>query len=79
MNFSIHVGESLAHALEGLAKKSKKTRNALINDALQCYVERQHRSEWPKAVRELAGAAKDLDPFENTRRELGRMTEDPLV
>ena len=78
MNFSIHIDDTLAGDLEGLVKKSKTTRNALINQALRSYLEDRRRSKWPKAVLELAGAAKDLEPFERSRRELAPLSEDPL-
>ena len=78
MNFSIHVDESLAHDLESLAKRSKKARNAVINEALRCYLEGQRRSSWPRAVLELAGAARKLKPFEESRRELAKISKDPL-
>lgn len=79
MNFSIHIDESLARGLEGLAKESEKTRNALINEAIRHYLEEHRHSKWPKAVLALAGAAKGLKPFEELRCELANISEDPLA
>lgn len=79
MNFSIHIDDSMARKLESLAKKSRKTRNALINEALRHFLEHNRRSKWPQAVIELAGSAKDLEPFEKFRSDLTQVPEDPLA
>lgn len=79
MNFSIHIDQPTARDLENLVKKTKKTRNALINEALRTFLETQRRSQWPRKVKELAGAAKDLLPFEDLRNELLIPPADPLA
>ena len=79
MNFSIHVDDTLIPPLEGLAKKTKKTRNSLINEAIRHFLEGHRRSKWPQAVLELAGAAKNLSPFESSRSKLKKPPEDPFA
>lgn len=79
MNVSVHLQDSLGREVERAVKKTKKTRNALINEALRYYLEEKGRSRWPRAVIRLAGAARDLEPFEKSRQELGRLSEDPLA
>lgn len=78
MNFSIHIDDRVASQLVFLSKKTKKTRNALINQAIRFFLETQNKSEWPKAVRELAGSDHLLTPFENHRQELAPLKEDPM-
>lgn len=78
MNFSIHIDDSAAKDLGTLARRSGKTRNALITEALHSFLDQRKRREWPKAVKSLAGADKRLVPFENQRRSLKALPEDPL-
>lgn len=79
MNFSIHIDTGLAEDLATAVKKSGKKRNALINEALREFLRRKAPRNWPKEVSSLAGAVKDLKPFEEYRRELGPADEDPLA
>ncbi len=78
MNFSIHLEDELAEALNVLAKREARSRNALIREAVADFVARKKPGQWPTAVKQLAGVAPQLEPFENRRRELHDATEDPL-
>lgn len=79
MNFSIHIDSQLAEGLASAVKKSGKTRNALINEALRDFLRLRTQMKWPKEVASLAGAAKDLEPFEARRNELGLLRDDPFA
>lgn len=79
MNFSIHLDDPLAHALNDMARQSGKTRNALIREAIRAFVGHFTRSKWPKTIKALAGADPTLEPFEDLRRELSPLTKDPFV
>lgn len=71
MNFSVHLDEALAKELALLVKRSKKNRNALINEALRQFVAQKRRSEWPRELLE-AEPPPGVEPFEkhrSTRRE----------
>jgi len=76
MNFSIHVKKETAVKLKQVVKKTGKTRNALINEAIEQYLQSEQPSEWPKEVLELAGSFPDLTPFEDYRKELKEPDED---
>lgn len=70
MNFSIHIKKETAIKLKVLVKKTGKTRNALINEAIEQYLQSEQPSEWPKEVWELFGSYPELTPFEDYRKEL---------
>lgn len=79
MNFSIHIDEELALELSRVVKRSGKSRNALVNEALRQYLEGQNKSRWPQSVMSIAGTDKKGTPFESFRKELGKPKEDPFA
>jgi metal-responsive CopG/Arc/MetJ family transcriptional regulator len=73
MNFSVHLDDRTMAALEDLARTSRKTRNALIRQAVTELLERQRHGEWPASVLEFFASPtdnSDLVPFEARRDEL---------
>jgi hypothetical protein len=68
MNFSIHIDDQVAAALEKEAKRSGKTRNRLIGEAVRAYLERTRPTEWPPELLDFA-PVKGLKPFESFRRK----------
>lgn len=83
MPFSIHMDEETRRAIEALARKSGKTRNALINEAVREFVRRRTAQQWPQDVREWIEAtskksAARMPPFESYRSELTAQGEPDL-
>ncbi len=83
MPFSVHMDDATRRAVETLARKTGKTRNALINEAVREFVRTRASAEWPEDVRtwiksgpRRARAA--LPPFESYRAELGEQRETAL-
>jgi predicted transcriptional regulator len=66
MNFSVHLDDALAHQLALLVKRTKKNRNALINEAVRHFVALKQRAEWPQELLE-AEAPEAVEPFEKHR------------
>ncbi len=79
MNFSVHLEDELVQALNVLAERESRSRNALIREAVRNLVERRRSRAWPEQVRRLAGAAPKLQPFESHRNELVPASEDPFA
>ena len=79
MGFSVHLEDELVEALEALAEREHRSRNALIRDAVRAFIEQHRPRQWPDEVRRLAGAAPDMEPFESHRAELEHPSEDPLA
>lgn len=83
MPFSIHMDEETRRAIEALAQKSGKTRNALINEAMREFVRSRAAQEWPENVRAwIEAGPKRVDarmlPFESYRSELAKLDEPDL-
>ncbi len=79
MSFSIHLDNNSIEQLLRLAKKTGKTRNALIREAVERLLHDEACVAWPKAVEQLAGAMPDLTPFEANRAELLPLKDDPFA
>jgi predicted transcriptional regulator len=77
------MDEETRRAIEALARKSGKTRNALINDAVREFVRSRAAQEWPDNVRAWIAAgpkrgAASVPPFESYRSELTEQGEPDL-
>ena len=68
MNFSIHIDDRVARALAKEAKRSGKTRNALIGEAERQFLAQRLITDWPRELLE-ATPIKGLKPFESFRRK----------
>ena len=68
MNFSIHIDDRTAKSLAREVRRSGKTRNALIGEAVRQYLDQSRISEWPAELLE-AQPLKGLKPFESFRRK----------
>ena len=66
MNFSIHIDDETAARLKREAARKKRTRNALITEAVKQWLERAQRSEWPEELQDFEGTP-TLEPFEKAR------------
>ena len=75
MNFSIHLADDLVREVSQIAKKTSKTRNALITQAVREFVAVQGHKNWPQEVYQLAGVSPNLKSFESHRDELKPPTE----
>lgn len=78
MNFSIHLDDKAVEDLDRLSRKTGRKRNALIRQAVELLLDSTRKKEWPRQVFALAGAVKDLVPFESYREELPPPDEDPF-
>jgi predicted DNA-binding protein len=78
MTFSIHIDEPTAEALARAARAAGRTRNALIRQAIQEWLTRRERQDWPAIVREFKGDRR-VTPFETSRRALREPPADPLA
>ncbi len=78
MNFNVYLDDETGLALNRAAKQSGASRNALIRQALDEWLQRRSTPRWPSDFLEFTGAP-DLPPFEVTRRELAPLADDPLA
>lgn len=69
MHFSIYLDDQTGTRLKKLARQLRTSRNAAIRQAIEEWVARQGRKQWPRAFMEFRGV-KDMPPFESNRSEL---------
>jgi hypothetical protein len=69
MNFSLHLSDDLVRHLSAMAKATGQSRNALIRQAVEEWLERQTRRQWPEEVSGFSGFP-EVVPFEQARAEL---------
>lgn len=78
MNFNIYLDDETGQLLNKVAKKSGKSRNALIRQAVREWLKRQGKPQWPEEVLAFKGMA-DMPLFETSRDRLRPPVADPLA
>lgn len=78
MNFNVYVNKKTGERITKIAKKSKRSRNSIVTEALEEWLDSHTSSQWPDHFF-------DFDPIDNvpdfkaTRKELKDIPEDPLT
>ena len=78
MHFNIYLDDETGQRLTAAAKERGENRNAVIRHAVQEWLRREGRSEWPALVRSHMGDS-DMPPFEAGRDQLLPPSADPLA
>ena len=78
VNFNIYLDDETGQLLNKVAKKSGKSRNALIRQAVREWLKRQGKPQWPEEVLAFKGMA-DMPLFEASRDRLRPPVADPLA
>nr|CAA6830443.1 MAG: Unknown protein [uncultured Thiotrichaceae bacterium] len=78
MNFNIYLDDQLGAELTEAAKVNKKSRNALIRDAVALWLKTHKNSQWPDDVLAFEGIP-DFPAFEAQRDDLGSPKDDPFA
>lgn len=78
MNFNIYIDDKVGIKLNKLAKTSGKTRNALIREAIEEWVNHQINPQWSEKILSFKGL-KDMPSFESYRSELNEPKDDPFA
>lgn len=78
MNFNIYLDEQTGKRLTRVAAKSRKSRNALIRDAIRGWLAVEGKAVWPDLVLEFEGV-KGVEPFESHRKRLRAPARNPLA
>mgnify|MGYP003394651694 CR=1 FL=1 len=77
MNFNTYLKKEIAEQVTKLAKKLQRSRNSIISEALEQWLERYQKSKWPKGFFDFE-PLEDLPDFKGYRNELKSISEDPL-
>jgi hypothetical protein len=79
MHFSIYLDDQTGQRLKKLARQFRTSRNAVIRQALQEWVARQGRRQWPPEFLQFQGEP-EMPAFESYRSELvDQRGRDPLT
>jgi len=77
MNFNIYLDEDLGGRLLEVAKESQKTRNGLIREAIDMWLQTKESNDWPEEIMQFAGVS-GVPRFESYRDEFTRVRDDPF-
>ena len=69
MNFNVYIEDLLGKELEESVQTSGKSRNTIIREAIQLWLEQQRKSQWPQSILDFQGV-EDSITFESYRDEL---------
>ena len=78
MNFNIYLDDETGQQLNRAAEQAGESRNALIRQAVNEWLKRQGKPQWPDEVLAFDGIA-DMPPFEAGRSGLTPPAADPLA
>jgi hypothetical protein len=78
MHFNIYLDDKTGAQLSKLAAQGGQTRNALIREAIQIWLQQQLKPEWPKEILNFTGI-KNYPAFEDHRKKLTPPKEDPFA
>lgn len=78
MNLNIYLENNLGQQLRERAATLKKTRNAIIREAIQEWIMRHRANTWPAIIRNYKGM-KDFPRFESHRKALRKTKDDPFA
>lgn len=78
MNFSIYVSKELAAKMTKFAKMSHRSRNSIITEALEEWLNMHTPSQWPKNFFDFEPLGKTAN-FDQFREDFKNISEDPLA
>lgn len=77
MNFTVYLKKELSEQINKLSKILNKSRNSIINEAVEQWVRRHEHREWPENFFDFK-AVTDVPDFKKLRKEVKDSDEDPL-
>ena len=78
MHFNIYLDDGTGERLTQAAEQAGESRNAVIRRAVQEWLDRRGKPQWPDAVLAFEGDAQ-MPAFEGGREHLGPASADPLA
>lgn len=78
MHFNIYLDDETGARLTEAAKQAGENRNAVIRRAVQEWLARHGKPQWPEAVLAFTGEPA-MPPFEAGRAHLGPAADDPFA
>lgn len=79
MNFNIYLKKGTGERITRAAKSFHRTRNSIVNEALDEWLEKHTKIEWPENFFDFP-PIEDMPDFKGLRKELkNNISEDPLA
>jgi predicted transcriptional regulator len=78
MHFNIYLEDETGLRLTEAAQQAGENRNAVIRRAVQEWLSRHDKPQWPEAVLNFTGMP-DMPAFEAGREHLAAVMDDPLA
>lgn len=79
MNFNIYLKEEMGSKVTKAAKKLHRSRNSIINEAVEEWLDKHYPSQWSKGFFDF-DPIRDVPDFKELRRDLNNnILEDPLA
>lgn len=79
MNFNIYVHKDLGDKVKRIAKDLKRSRNSIVNEALEEWLSHHTKTKWPNHFFDF-DPIKDTPDFKSLRNDLkDNISEDPLA
>lgn len=77
MNFNVYVNKNTGDRVAKMAKTLHRSRNSIVNEALEEWLNKHTPSRWPKGFFDF-DSVEDVPDFKALRRDLNPIKEDPL-
>lgn len=78
MNVNLYIEDSLSSELDQYIKATKKSRNAIIREAVREWLAKHASQQWPSSVSKYKGI-QTMPVFESYRSDLISPKEDPFA
>lgn len=78
MNFNLYLKKEMGSKVTQAAKKLHRSRNSIINEAVEEWLDKHNDSQWPKGFFDFE-PIHDVPDFKELRKDLTQLiSEDPL-
>lgn len=79
MNFNVYLNKEIGEKISRIAKDRHRSRNSIINEALEKWLEDQTTTKWPKNFFNFS-PIEDVPDFKSFRNDVkNNIKEDPLA
>jgi hypothetical protein len=77
MNFNVYLNKAIRERMTKIAKITHRSRNSIVNEALEEWLNKHASTEWPKGFFDFE-PINDVPNFKDLRSNLKSFLEDPL-